>query len=320
MNAVNPMPELAKYTQLDFGLYVPVHVAEQISRLDLGTLDVYRGYLRGRGKSPATVEKYSRHIRSFILYLGERSLSPGLVRNWLEALKQVRSIRTVNGAISALNGLFRWLGRNDCTVCFYRCQEAPYREDARNLERGDFDRLLEGSDRRMRALLLAFYGTGIRVSELKFFTVEAVRSGRVEVDNKGKHRTVFLDPGTKDMLLNYCRSAGIHSGVIFRNRHGEALSRVYIWRLMKAQARRTGVPLSKVFPHNLRHLFAVERYRAEHDIESLRLDLGHSLIATTQRYLKETVSAHFERVKMRTAFQENKKTPPFLRATEGKFC
>ena len=72
------MPELAKYTQLDFGLYVPVHVAEQISRLDLGTLDLYRGYLRGRGKSPATVEKYSRHIRSFILYLGERSLSPGL--------------------------------------------------------------------------------------------------------------------------------------------------------------------------------------------------------------------------------------------------
>ena len=126
--------------------------------------------------------------------------------------------------------------------------------------------------------------------------LEAVRSGRVEVDNKGKVRTVFLDPETQDMLLRYCKRKDIESGVIFRNRRGGALSRAYIWRSMKELAQRAGVALSKVFPHNLRHLFAVERYKAEHDIESLRLDMGHSLIATTQRYLKETVSAHFERV------------------------
>lgn len=300
MNAVNPMTELDKYKQLDFGLYVPAHLAEQISRLDLSTLDVYRGHLRGCGKSPATVEKYSRHIQSFILYLGDRSLSPGLVRSWLEALKQSRSIGTVNGAISALNGLFRWLGRSDCTLGFYRSQEAPYREDARSLEKGEYIRLLGAADERLRTMLKCFFGTGIRVSELRFFTVEAVRSGRVEVDNKGKVRTVFLDPETQDMLLRYCKRKDIESGVIFRNRRGGALSRAYIWRSMKELAQRAGVALSKVFPHNLRHLFAVERYKADKDIESLRLDLGHSLIATTQRYLKETVSAHFERVQRRS--------------------
>ena len=127
------------------------------------------------------------------------------------------------------------------------------------------------------------------MSELRFFTVEAVRNGRVTIDNKGKVRTVFLDPGTKTVILNYCDKCGIKSGVIFRNRVGAALSRSYIWRAMKKLADKAGVESSKVFPHNLRHLFAVERYKAEKDIEGLRLDMGHSLIATTQRYLKETV-------------------------------
>ena len=300
MNAVNPTAEIANYKQLDFGLYVPTRLAEQVSHLDLNTLEVYKGHLRGCGKSPATIEKYSRHIRDFILYLGERYLSVSYVRAWLESVKQIRNIATVNGAISALNGLFRWLGREDCRVGFYRRQEAPYREDERNLDKEDYARLIRAADERMRAILESFYGTGIRVSELRFFTVEAVRSGRVTVDNKGKVRTVFLDTRTKDTLLRYCKRQGIRSGVIFRNRRGGALSRAYLWRSMKELARKAGVALSKVFPHNLRHLFAVERYKADKDIESLRLDLGHSMISTTQKYLKETVSAHFERVSKRS--------------------
>ena len=299
MNAANPMPEPGAYKQLDFGLYVPAHVAQQASRVAIGTLDLYRGYLRGRGKAETTVEKYSRHIERFLSYLGDRYLSAAHVRAWLESMKQVRSVRTVNGAISALNGLFRWLGREDCVTGFYRSQEPPYREDARSLERKDLDRLLERAGRRMKAMLQTFYRTGIRVSELRFFTVEAVRAGRVAVDNKGKVRTVFLEPRTREMLLRYCAAAGLQSGVIFRNRRGAALSRVYIWKAMKELAKRAGVALSKVFPHNLRHLFAAERYREDRDLEALRLDLGHSLLATTQRYLKETVSAHYERVRRR---------------------
>ena len=150
----------------------------------------------------------------------------------------------------------------------------------------------------MKTMLLTFFGTGIRVSELRFFTVEAVKAGQVIVDNKGKTRIVFLEPETRAVILSFCERKGIASGVIFRNRLGEALSRSYIWRAMKKLAKKAGVELSKVFPHNLRHLFAVERYKVDKDIEGLRLDLGHSLIAT-QRYLKETVSRHFERVMRR---------------------
>jgi len=293
------MADTSNYKQLDFGLFVPSYLADQVGHLTPAALSAYEAHLRGKGKAEPTILKYTRHIQDFILFLGERYLSAAYVRAFLEKMKKSRSIGTVNGAISALNGLFKWLGRNDCVVSFYRHQESPYREDERNIELSDFNRLLDVADERMKAILLTFYGTGIRVSELKFFTVEAVKTGRVTVDNKGKVRTVFLDPATKTTLLNYCQKKKIQTGVIFRNRLGGALSRVYLWRSMKKLAEKAGVALSKVFPHNLRHLFVVERYKADKDVEALRLDLGHSLLATTQRYLKETVSAHFARVQQR---------------------
>lgn len=293
--------DTSNYKQTSFGLYVPAHIAEQIQHLDMTTLALYESHLRNAGKAEATVEKYSRFIRLFIIFLGDHYLSVFHVRAWLECLKKTHHITTVNNAISALNGLFKWLGRLDCVVGFYSYQEPQYRDDNRNLEKGDFNLILNVADDRMKTILLTFFGTGIRVSELQFFTVESVRSGQVIVYNKGKTRTVFLDPGTKTVILNYCDKRGITKGVIFRNRRGTALSRSYIWRAMKTLAMKAGVALSKVFPHNLRHLFAVERYRADKDIDGLRLDMGHSLIATTQRYLKESVRRHFERVTKRGA-------------------
>lgn len=294
-----PPVDAAGYKQTECGLYVPTELADQLRRINLPEVERYTLYLKNTGKAAATVQKYCHDIRSFVMFLGDRYLSVGLVREWLERQKQTRHVSTVNNAISALNGLFRWLGRSDCTVSFYRRQEAPYREDARNLEKADYLRLLRAADERMKAILQCFYGTGIRVSELRFFTVEAVQAGCVYVDNKGKVRTVFLDPGTKEMLRRYCRKKEIRSGVIFRGRQGGPLSRFWLWRAMKALARRAGVELKKVFPHNLRHLFAVERYKEDKDIECLRLELGHSMIATTQRYLKETAAAHFARVQRR---------------------
>lgn len=290
--------DTTNYTKTSFGLYVPAHIAEQINHLDMSTVACYESHLRNSGKA-ATIEKYIHSIKLFSIFLGDHYLSVTYVRAWLDVLKKTRHINTVNNAISALNGLFKWLGRADCTVSFFPYQEPQYREDDRDLNAGDFARLLSAADTRMKTILLTFHGTGIRVSELRFFTVEAVKSGQVVVDNKGKVRTVFLDPWTKTVLLNYCEKRDIKSGVIFRNRLGAALSRSYIWRAMKKLAEKAGVALSKVFPHNIRHLFAVERYKAEKDIEGLRLDLGHSLIATTQRYLKETVGRHYERVTMR---------------------
>lgn len=291
----------SNYKLTDFGLYVPAHVAERMNKLDMTTVSLYESHLHAQGKASATVEKYLYFIRLFTLFLGDHYLSVKYVRAWLESLKKRRHINTVNGAISALNGFFKWLGRDDCVVSFYPHQEPQYREDSRSLDKDEFNCLLDAADRRMKTILLTFYGTGVRVSELRFFTVEAVRTGAVTVDNKGKVRTVFLEPGTKTLLLDYCEKQGIESGVIFRSRLGAALSRTYIWRSMKKLAEKAGVMLSKVFPHNLRHLFAVERYKADRDLECLRLDMGHSLIATTQRYLKETAREHFRKVLQRTA-------------------
>lgn len=291
--------DTANYKLTSFGLYVPAHIAEQLQHLDMTTLALYETHLKNSGKAEATVNKYSRSIQHFIIFLGNHCLSIRYVRAWLENLKKTHHVNTVNNAISALNGLFKWLGRPDCIVSFYPYQEPQYREDRRNLEKADFNRMLDAADTRMKTMLLTFFGTGIRVSELRFFTVEAVKAGQVIVDNKGKTRIVFLEPETRTVILNFCEKKGIASGLIFRNRLGQALSRSYIWRAMKKLAKKAGVELSKVFPHNLRHLFAVERYKVDKDIEDLRLDLGHSLIATTQRYLKETVSKHFERVMKR---------------------
>ena len=297
----DPLANAANYRQIESGLLVPAELADRLRKIDLTTVDRYAAHLKNSGKAAATVQKYCHDIRSFVVFLGGRYLTVGLVREWLEGQKQRRHINTVNNAISALNGLFHWLERDDCRVSFFRSQEPQYREDSRDLRLEDFNRLVDAADERLRAIALTLRGTGVRVSELRFFTLEAVRNGVVTVDNKGKTRPVFVDPGTKMILLSYCEKHGIRSGVIFRNRQGWALSRGFIWRSLKKLAGDAGVPLSKVFPHNLRHLFAVERYRIDHDIEGLRLDLGHTLLATTQRYLKETVSAHFEKLMQQSA-------------------
>ncbi len=293
---MNAMSDTTNYKKTNFGLYIPTYVAEEFDHLDLNIVTYYKSHLRNTGKANATIEKYTRFVEHFVLFLGDRYLSVSQVRTWLESMKENRHINTVNNAISALNGFFKWLGRQDCVVSFFPHQEPQYLEDDRSLEKKDFDRLLHTADTRMKNILLTFFHTGIRVSELQYFTVESVREGCITVNNKGKTRTVFVDPVIKDLLLRYCDRRDIRSGVIFRNCLGNALSRSFIWRSMKKLAKEAGVKLSKVFPHNLRHLFAVERYKADKDIESLRLDLGHSLIATTQRYLKETVGAHFRKL------------------------
>ena len=164
-------PDTANYTMTGFGLYVPSYLAEQLQHLDLTTLALYESHLRNSGKAAATIEKYTRFIQRFILSLGDHYLLIALVRAWLESMKKTKHINTVNNAVSALNGFFKWLGRADCVVSFFPYQEPQFREDRRNLEKADFDRMLDKADVRMRAILLTFYGTGIRVSELQQLSI-----------------------------------------------------------------------------------------------------------------------------------------------------
>ena len=203
---------------------------------------------------------------------------------------------TVNAALSALNGLFRFLGWEECRVKFLKIQRRVFREEGRELTRPEYDRLLAaarslGRDR-LALLMEAICSTGVRVSEVKYLTVEAARAGRAEVRLKGKIRTILLPGKLCRKLLKYAKTQKTVSGEIFLTRNGKSLGRRQIWAEMKRVCREAGVVPSKVFPHNLRHLFATTFYRACKDIVRLADVLGHSSIDTTRIYLMTTGEEH----------------------------
>ena len=203
---------------------------------------------------------------------------------------------TVNAKLCALNGLFRFLGWNDCRVKFLKIQRRAFRDPVRELSLADYHRLLDAAQRRGQArlalLLETICATGVRVSEVRFLTVEAAKRGRADVALKGKIRTILLPRKLCRKLLKYAGKQKTASGEIFLTRGGRGLSRKQIWREMKGLCKTAGVEPSKVFPHNLRHLFAVTFYRATRDLVKLADVLGHSCVDTTRIYLMTTGAEH----------------------------
>lgn len=257
----------------------------------------YEHYLQTEERAPATAEKYMRHIQRFTLWLGERSVVREAVTGWKECLlAQGRAPATVNGALAALNGFFRFLGWEDCRVKFLKIQRRMFREQSRELTRADYDRLITAAQARGRdrlALLMeTICATGIRVSEVRYITAEAVREGRTEIALKGKIRTILLPGKLCRKLEKYARQKKITSGELFLTRSGRPMSRKQIWAEMKGVCRAAGVAPSKVFPHNLRHLFARCFYRVSRDVAKLADVLGHSSIETTRIYLISTGAEH----------------------------
>lgn len=265
-------------------------------RISEQVLEDFGGYLAGEEKSGATVEKYIREARRFMEWLAGREAGGETAGLYKEKLLRERTAAGVNGAVAALNGLFGFLGMPECRLKAVRVQRKIFRDEARELTEKEYRRLLAAAKGRKNERLLlvmeAICATGIRVSELRFFTVEAVREGRAEVVNKGKCRIVFLPGRLRKELLRYARERGIGSGPVFVTRGGRALDRSNIWSDMKALCREAGVEESKVFPHNLRHLFARTFYGLEKDIVRLADILGHSSIDTTRIYTMETGEAH----------------------------
>jgi len=259
-------------------------------------LDAYGRYLQAEERAPGTVEKYLRDIRAFATWLDGRPAAKETVAEWKEHLLRRRAPSTVNGALAALNGLFRFLGWEDCRAKFLKVQRRLFRDSARELTRGDYERLIaaaRGRDRERLALLMeTICATGIRVSEVRYVTVEAARRGRAEIALKGKIRTILFPSKLCRKLLKYAKKQKTVSGEIFLTRNGKPLSRRQIWAEMKALCRHAGVEPSKVFPHNLRHLFATAFYRACRDIAKLADVLGHSSIETTRIYLLTSGAEH----------------------------
>ncbi len=266
-------------------------------RLDGRGLSAYRAYLIQEERAPSTVEKYLRDGRAFAAWLGDAAVSREAVSAWkAHLLAMGQSPVSVNAKLSALNGLFRLLGWEECRARLLRLQRRAFREESKELTREEYQRLLsaarEGGRERLALLLETICATGIRVSELRFVTVEAARRRRADAALKGKIRTILLPGKLCRKLLKYAGRNKTASGEVFLTRGGASLSRKQIWREMKGLCQRAGVEPSKVFPHNLRHLFASAFYRATRDIVKLADVLGHASINTTRIYLLTAGTEH----------------------------
>ncbi len=263
-----------------------------ISRRSLNEeqLQAFGRHLRQEERAGGTVEKYLRDLRAFARFLDGEPAAQEAAAAWREhLLKAGYAPVTVNSMLAALRAFFRFMGWADCPVKFLKVQRRVFRDAGRELTRAEYARLLETArslGRERLALLMETIGaTGIRVSEVRYITVEAARRGRADIALKGKIRTVLLPGRLCRKLLKYARKNKTASGEIFLTGSGKPLGRRQIWAEMKRLCARAGVEPGKVFPHNLRHLFATLFYRACGDVVRLADVLGHSSIETTRIYL-----------------------------------
>ena len=256
-------------------------------------LQQYQEHLCLEERSRGTVDKYSREIQGLAAWLAGAELTRERLAAWKEQLQQKQlKPATINAKLAAICSLLKFMGWQDCQVKFLKIQRRVFREKDRELTRAEYDKLLEAAlkqgKRRLALLLEAICATGVRVSEVQYITVEAARCGRAEVAMKGKIRTILIPNKLCRKLLKYAKKEKTVSGKIFLTRNGTALSRKQFWAEMKSLCKAAHVAASKVFPHNLRHLFATVFYRACHDIVKLADVLGHSRIETTRIYLVTT--------------------------------
>lgn len=248
-------------------------------------------------KSYATIKKYISDVRNFLDYLKDQELAKDTVIAYKDFLISKKyAIRSINSKLASLNSFFLFLGRNDLKVKYLKLQQQIFRSEEKELSKPEYERLLSAAkvkgNSRIELVLQTICATGIRVSELKYITLEAVKLGEAVVSLKGKVRTIIIVKRLQKKLLSYAKAHNIKSGMIFITRNGKAMNRINIWREMKELCRQSNVNPQKVFPHNLRHLFARTFYSVEKDIAKLADILGHSNITTTRIYLLATGCEH----------------------------
>lgn len=254
----------------------------------------YEAFLIDAEKSRATVQKYVRDVLVFTTWLAGRELNKGAVLQYKEKRIAECAPRSVNSVISSLNNFFSYMGWQDCKVKSLKIQRQIFAEKA--LTKAEYTRLLaaakDDENERLYYLMQTICATGIRVSELPCITVDAVRAGRAVINCKGKMRTVFLPKKLCRMLMAYVKKRKIACGSVFVSKNGRPLDRSNIWTDMKKLCERAGVASEKVFPHNLRHLFAITYYSLQKDIVRLADILGHSSVETTRLYTMESGETH----------------------------
>ena len=268
-------------------------------KLSTDKIEEYADYLYQEEKSAATLEKYLRDAKTFGIYANGNEITKELVLGWKKKLVESSyAVQSINSMLASVNSLLVFLGLSNCKVKNIRTQRQTYCAEDQELTKAEYLRLLAASkqNEQLNLVIQTICGTGIRVSELRYFTVEAVRHGEVTVDCKNKTRTIIVPGKLKNILINYAKRQGIIAGAIFVTRSGKDLNRSNIWSAMKKLCETAGVKPSKVFPHNLRKLFARTFYGIEKDIAKLADILGHSSINTTRIYIMTTGVEHRRKI------------------------
>ena len=261
-----------------------------------GHIRRYTDYLREQERAPATIQKYVHDLTALLGWLGGGPVTKAALIAWKEELTAAHAPATVNSMLAAVNGFLNWMGWRECAVRLLKIQRPLFCDAGRELTKAEYARLVAAAkregNRRLSLLIQTICATGIRVSELRFITAGAVAAGRAEITNKGKRRTVFLPDKLRRLLRDYLRAEKITAGAVFVTRTGRPLDRSNIWRDMKRLCESAGVEPGKVFPHNLRHLFARTYYAIERDLSRLADILGHSSVNTTRIYTVESGAIH----------------------------
>lgn len=260
----------------------------------------YKKYLINEEKSVATINKYIHDVEFFYLWLSEKELNKSMVLEYKAYLVDKYAPASVNSALASINSFFAYNEWYDLRIKSLKIQKQIFASEEKELTKAEYERLLKvahsKNNERLYLLMQTICSTGIRVSELKFITAEAVNRGISEIQCKGKRRTVFLPNQLCRILKKYITEQKIKSGPVFITRNGRPLDRSNIWSDMKKLCREAGVSEKKVFPHNLRHLFARTYYGLQKDIVRLADILGHSSVNTTRIYTMESGEIHRKQI------------------------
>lgn len=271
-------------------------IMKQLKSVKGKQMDGYFNNLRHEEHSELTIQKYSRDITRF-LACSKGRLDKSAIMEWRTALvADGYAPQTINSMLAAVNGLLDYLGRSEQKVKPLKCQRVMFRSKERELTKAEYLRLLDTAKcqgkQRLFLVLQTICATGIRVSELKYITVQAAQNGQATVNCKGKCRVILIPRKLCKELLGWAKGKRITAGPVFQTSGGKTLDRSNIWREMKGLCGAAGVDSRKVFPHNLRHLFAVLFYKVNKDIAKLADILGHTSISTTRIYIMETSAEH----------------------------
>ena len=264
------------------------------------TINKYIEFLREQEKSNSTITSYFRELHSLLFFLNDKPVTKSILIQYKEMISSNYAPSSCNVTISAVNGLLKYVGRYDLLLNPIKIQKKVFEDVDREITKKEYDKLVRTANiqgqEKLSLILQTICSTGIRISELKYITVEAVKEGKAAISCKNKNRVVFLPAPLCTLLKKYVVNQNIISGTIFITKNGKPLDRSNIYHSMQRLCSISGVKASKVFPHNFRHLFAKTYYNQNKDISKLSDLLGHSSINTTRIYMRESGAVHARQI------------------------